>query len=197
MARYDSNLEACTQDHRDKNTGESSSPQSQRPATTTTSTKKSTRLEELKTNKGLQPTTDTDLHGSPTRSHVKTRSNGQQLQKSRRQIGQHGVGSSSNKRSTNSSTRGARPSRLSRYGRFLTAPKPSGGHPAPRLPRCVWSLLSMPLTPPNVPIVAVTNPQGVVKYPFDHNYYDSTDSEDSVSSSSDGWESMDTSDMED
>ncbi|KAI1459407.1 hypothetical protein F4805DRAFT_79897 [Annulohypoxylon moriforme] len=171
---------------------EPSSVQGQRPIAT--STKEISRVAKLEVTERLQPTAGTSLNGSLTDSHIRIRSDGRPSQKSKRQICQRKVGLSSNSRPTNSSRRGAK---LPRYGRLLTAPKPFDGLPARRLPKCLWSLLSIALSPPDIPVVAVTSPEGEVKYPFDHNYYGDTDSEDDGSGNSSEWEDIDTSDMED
>ncbi|KAL7628162.1 hypothetical protein AAE478_002360 [Parahypoxylon ruwenzoriense] len=41
----------------------------------------------------------------------------------------------------------------------------------PRCPKCKWTLLTRPLSHPSVPIISVTDPQGTVRYPYDHTYY--------------------------
>ncbi|KAI1446457.1 hypothetical protein F5Y02DRAFT_417094 [Annulohypoxylon stygium] len=173
MVRYENTLEssstsseACTQDHQNSNAGESSSLQSQRPITTL------------------------GVHNSFAEHHPQTKSADQQPRKPTRRTSQH------KKKSTDSSRHEARPHRSSRYGRFLAVPKLFGGRRIPRLPRCIWSLLSKPLTPPSIPVVSVTSPEGVTKYPFDHNYYGDTDSEDTEDSDSDELEDTDTSGME-
>ncbi|KAI1094789.1 hypothetical protein F5B19DRAFT_415187 [Rostrohypoxylon terebratum] len=173
MAQYENTSEscstpseACKHDHRNSNAGESSN---QRPITTP------------------------EVYNSSEKSHPPTKSEDYQPQSSTRRINQHKF-SSLKKKSTGPSRHETSPSRLNRYGRLLTVPKAFGGRRIPRLPRCIWSLLSKPLTPPTVPVISVTSPEGAVTYPFVHNYYGNSDSEDSEDrSSSDEWGDTDTS----
>ncbi|KAI0882704.1 uncharacterized protein GGS22DRAFT_195497 [Annulohypoxylon maeteangense] len=204
MAKYEITLEEIPstfnktykQEDPDKEASEPSSLQSQ-GLTTTRGTKELSSAEKPEAAKDLQPTTDTAFQGSDASSYSKAKSDGELSQKSRRHTRQRKVGSSSDKRSTSTSRRGARLSRSSSYGRLLTAPKSFGGRPVRRLPRCLWSLLSISLSPPDVPVIVVTNPEGEIKYPFDHNYYGDSDSEEKEESSSDGWEDMDGTGMKD
>ncbi|OTA82343.1 hypothetical protein M434DRAFT_17030 [Hypoxylon sp. CO27-5] len=70
-----------------------------------------------------------------------------------------------------------------RYGKYLTVSEPYRGLDRLRCPKCRWTLLSKPFSTPDVPIIVVTDPKGVVMYPYDHTYYpsdqDAYDSDDS------------------
>ncbi|KAI1407489.1 hypothetical protein F5Y13DRAFT_174737 [Hypoxylon sp. FL1857] len=62
-------------------------------------------------------------------------------------------------------------SRPRRYAKYLTASRIYADYERPRCPKCRWTLLAKPFGAPNVPVIAVTDPQGKVMYPYDHTYY--------------------------
>ncbi|KAI1373611.1 hypothetical protein F4677DRAFT_212567 [Hypoxylon crocopeplum] len=68
---------------------------------------------------------------------------------------------------------------ISRHSKSLTVPDlyddgKSVEYEPLRCPKCKWTLLSRPLSSPNVPIISVTGPEGVVRYPYDHTYHASS-----------------------
>ncbi|KAI0140155.1 hypothetical protein F4776DRAFT_662290 [Hypoxylon sp. NC0597] len=77
--------------------------------------------------------------------------------------------------------------RLRRYGKYLTVSEPYEDLERPRCPKCKWTLLSKPFSTPDVPVVMVTDPKGIVMYPYDHTYYP-TDQDEYDSDDSDVWD---------
>lgn len=75
--------------------------------------------------------------------------------------------------------------RSPRNGKHLTVPNLYQDREQPRCPACRWTLLGKPWTSPSLPIIAVTDLNGVVRYPYDHMYY--TDESDE-SDDSDVWD---------
>ncbi|KAI1137045.1 hypothetical protein F5Y05DRAFT_95384 [Hypoxylon sp. FL0543] len=63
------------------------------------------------------------------------------------------------------------PSAPVRHGQYLTVEKRHSDGRKHKLSKCKWTLLSKPSSLPNVPVIAVTDPKGVVMYPHDHTYY--------------------------
>ncbi|OTA52844.1 hypothetical protein K449DRAFT_440477 [Hypoxylon sp. EC38] len=77
--------------------------------------------------------------------------------------------------------------RLRHYGKYLTVSEPYKGLDRPGCPKCGWTLLSKPFSTPDAPIIVVTDPKGIVMYPYDHTYYPS-DQDEYDSDDSDVWD---------
>lgn len=83
-------------------------------------------------------------------------------------------------RQSSTGTKGRPP----RYGDLLTVDKVYDERESPRCPKCTWTLLSKPSSQPGIPIISVTDPDGMVRYPYDHTYY----ADDLEDDSSDAWD---------
>ncbi|KAI1104156.1 hypothetical protein F4804DRAFT_352421 [Jackrogersella minutella] len=179
-----------TRDYRDeKRAGKPGGSKNQAPAVTAMSTSELYRAEKLKTIECLRPTIDTVLCRASQSGCAKTKSNLQQpinskrvrppLDKSQHQISQQKDGSSDNKPTTGLI-------RLIPDEDLLAVPRLyADDDESPRCPRCRWTLLTRPLNPSGVPVISVTDPGGVVRYPYDHTYYSNGSVEDDSSDDSD------------
>ncbi|KAI0838988.1 hypothetical protein F5Y06DRAFT_36798 [Hypoxylon sp. FL0890] len=89
--------------------------------------------------------------------------------------------------------------RVQRYGEYLTVPKRTSrrsskrrhsihngqnSHKERRCQKCTWTLLPWSPGPPDIPVIAVTDSEGLVRYPYDFTRY-SSDIEDDSSDSLD------------
>ncbi|KAI1763414.1 hypothetical protein GGR53DRAFT_467313 [Hypoxylon sp. FL1150] len=75
--------------------------------------------------------------------------------------------------------------RQGRCEKYLAIPDLYSGRGQLRCPQCTWTLLTKPWCSSNVPIISVTDPDGVVRYPYDHTYY-FDESEENGGSDTDG-----------
>ncbi|KAI0379717.1 hypothetical protein F5Y04DRAFT_289779 [Hypomontagnella monticulosa] len=77
--------------------------------------------------------------------------------------------------------------RVSSYGNLLTVPGAYSHDKQYRCPRCTWTLLARPQGLPHLPIIAVTDPNGVTMYPHDHTYYHNDSDYEVDDDDSDSW----------
>ncbi|CAJ2513343.1 Uu.00g014620.m01.CDS01 [Anthostomella pinea] len=79
--------------------------------------------------------------------------------------------------SSSSSSSTDRRERLFQLTSVLGVPDAFGGEDVDglRADQCRWDLLARPQNKPDVPTVAVTDPEGKTKYPHDHTYYPDAD----------------------
>ncbi|KAI1387061.1 uncharacterized protein F4822DRAFT_445139 [Hypoxylon trugodes] len=89
--------------------------------------------------------------------------------------------------------------RVPYYGIYLDVPglyeEDDDDYSPPKCPRCRWTLQNNDNSPPGIPIISVTSPDGKTRYPHDHTYYLSdsdsngdSDYDDDGESDSDCWD---------
>lgn len=61
--------------------------------------------------------------------------------------------------------------RQTHYDKFLAVSDIYNDREQPTCPKCTWTLLTKSWSPPNLPMISVTDPDGQVRYPYDHTYY--------------------------